>query len=326
MYADSQRRNVLLAFAPTFICYWSFIFYTLAASPSSRSFNFQPGFFTCVLLHFLPFLCLTAFACASPNQYTQHWRGMHAAYQLLQVFVTVSAQQVLLWVAAMWASRGAEADGTPETNGTPDFRLQAFFTENFYFLTAWCRVITFHSGLLSDMIFAVLSMLAAFAGNGSVCRAPLWGSRLTTLSPPLRNVAQTGCTCLLAAPPAHGLIVNCPQLSCPALLAFWQVLGCALACSVALGREVWTRRAFLKSSAVALGPSVAVQAARWPLGSAELVHSLVVAGVAIVCSASLGFGAHHPSVRQPVVQTLLPSLYMTVPFEPPEVSGGRGWF
>lgn len=276
-YVGNQRWGYVLAFAPTFIISWFSIFRAVFKEFREGSTELPPGFLPSMPLFFLPTLALMAFICLRPKAYAKHWRGINSAFMLVHTFSTNPWQQLLLWQAAAIVAQ----DPSAATRTGFYHYMQAFIIENCYFSIILLRVLTFSTGQASDVVFTVLGMAAAMGANTSLCASSLLGSRSAIAAPLARRMAQGGCAWFLAMLSAHGVIGRCPELSCPALLAFWQILGCALACLLIFGREVVSRRQFLKASTSRFSPSVAAMANSWPLGGPKIVHNLICAVVGV---------------------------------------------
>lgn len=268
-YVGSQRWGYVLAFAPTFFISWFSTFHRAFKDFRAERFELPPGLLLSMPLFFLPTVALMAFICVWPKAYAKHWRRINAAFMLVHIFSTTSWQWVMLWQSAANEALGGR------------FSVQAFMVENCYLTIICLRVLVFPTGQASDIVFTVLGMVTAMAGNASVCASPLFGARPSSLSPAARSVAQSGCAWLLAMLSAHGVIGRCPELTCPAVLAFWQLLGFTVACLLVIVSEVISRRQFLKSSVARLGPALAARAARWPLGGAKIMHNLICAVVGV---------------------------------------------
>lgn len=243
-----------------------------------------PGVLPSMILFVLPLLALMAFIWARGKAYAKNWRLINAVIMTLLVLSHHPNHQVVLWNdAVLTTAKPPSAAPSPPSR----FSLRSFANENHYFMFIYLRDFIFPTGLASDIAFNVLGLAVAMAGNKALCASSLFGAHPATTAPVARHVAQAGCTGLLSLMSAHNVFATCPASSCPAVMAFWQVLGCAVACLLVIVGEIISRRKFLRLAVVRLGPSLAGPAARWPLGSPKLVHNLICAVSAVVLASSV---------------------------------------
>jgi hypothetical protein len=277
-----------LAFAPMFTMGWVQVFYRTAASIyTSRRFELPPGLIASIVFFLIPSVWLYGLILLRSNFYKKHWRGIHFAWMCVHVFSTYPFQEVCLW------QHTCIAKGTCGTfGGSKQSWSQVFAVENFYLTTIWLRVIVFSAGQASDFFFTTLSLFLTMSGNTALCTFPV--REWVSMSPGVLSVAQRGSSWLLTmlAPGASsGRGMHASELSCPAVLAFWQVVGWWMACLLIIFREILSRRVYLKSSVASLGPGVAARAVWWPTGSAELLHKLICVFGAVCLGAVLFWAA-----------------------------------
>jgi hypothetical protein len=281
-YLANHPGGYLLAFAPMFALGWVQTFHCVIAGGTATGSNPPPGFVASVLLFLLPVTALVAFVLLQPKVYSKHWRGINAAFMLVHVFSTPGFQSLCLWQQACISSGVCGFGG----GGSPSW-FHAFAIDNFFLTVICLRLIMFSAGPAPDLFFTTLGLLASMRGNGALCASPLWGPERVTLSPRLRAIPQKGSSLLLSllSPDARLMQILPKELSCPAVLAFWQVLGWWLACIVIILRDILSRRAFLTSAGSRYGPSVAQRAGGWPFGSNVLINRLICA-VLFACIAA----------------------------------------
>eukprot|EP00884_Botryococcus_braunii_P017079 jgi/Botrbrau1/4054/Bobra.152_3s0011.1 len=261
-----------LGFAPFFIVGWFQVFSRTRASILSGNPDLPPGFIPSILYFLVPSLVLYGLICLRFKSYTRHWRSIHTIWMMVHIFSTYPFQKVCLWQHACMASGICSGSGSQKQQSWS----QVFAVENFYLTTICLRVIVFSGGQLPDFFFTTLSLLLSMSGNGALCEIP--GREWVTCSPPMPAVAERSSAWLLAMLPPNALwgrVLSPSELSCPAVLGFWQVVGWWCACMLILVQEILSRRAYLKASLACLGPSMSVKVAWWPFGNAVLLHKLI---------------------------------------------------
>lgn len=234
---------------------------------------------------FLPAMmaCLLAIIFLKPVFYAQHRRALHTGV-LCGILPTIGiAQAVLLWMRL--ANRAARAGGPPSWMQ----QLQSFTTENFYFTIMWVGVLAFPVGQATGIAIATAILLADMAKNSHLCGLPLWGEGAVTLSPRVLAWTKTASFWLVKfGEPDLGLRGGSLSLPCPAVLAFWQMVGWWMACHAVFAADIVRRRAFLRTHAalVHLGPAHQAAAMSWPFGRATSVIRLASTSIALSYFAS----------------------------------------
>lgn len=268
-FLATQRWGYMLAFAPMFALGWVQIFQCIVTDSQGGQVQIPSGFIASAVLYLLPTAALLAVMSVRPAIYAKHWRWVNVAFMMVHVFSVNGFQQLCLWQRSCTAEQSW---------------VQVFAAENLYLTIICLRVMIFSSGLACDIFYTILGLILNFSGNGARCASPLWGPPRVTLSPPIVAVAHKSCSWLLAILSSHGVVVRCPppaELSCPAVLGFWQVVGCGLACFLVIAREVMSRRAYLKSRAGHPGGPRCLAGASWPLSNAKTMHNLIGALLAL---------------------------------------------
>eukprot|EP00884_Botryococcus_braunii_P017084 jgi/Botrbrau1/4059/Bobra.152_3s0015.1 len=271
----SQRWGYMLAFAPMFLLGWLQIFYCMASDGRGNRFQLPPGFVASSALYLLPTTGLISFMWLCPQMYARHWRGINVIFMMVHVFSSDGFQTLCLW----------------QRNCTARSWLQVFAVENLYLTIICLRVMIFSTGQACDVLYTVVGLVLAVAGNNALCASPLCGPPRVTLSPPIVVLAHKGCSWLLSVLSACGVFAQCPpsgELSCPAVLGLWQVVGCGLACFLIIVRELMSRRAYLRSCMRLRGSSWPPGGATWPPGGAtwplshaRTLHNLICALFAV---------------------------------------------
>eukprot|EP00884_Botryococcus_braunii_P021922 jgi/Botrbrau1/8413/Bobra.0237s0033.1 len=263
-FLAKQAGTCVLLFIPVVVLSGGQMVYHAAAYGSFVSLNFPPGFVITNLVFILPMIGLAAFICTQHTVYAKHWRAINAAYTFVLMFTTTSVQRLCLWQRAHVGGRSST--------------VHAFALENFFLTVINSRNIAFSAGQAPDLFLTTVSLLLAIAGNQSLCGSELWGPERVTLSPVISSIPRKASAFLSAFwGYQFSMVPHNAPLSCPALLAFWQVLAWFIACLVIVLREILSRRAFLKAYGSVYGRAVAAGAQAWPLGSVVMLHKLLFA-------------------------------------------------
>lgn len=286
MYLSKHAGEYLLAFVPMFTIGWLQTLSCVAVSGYRGGFNAPPGFLHSVALFLTPVVLLMAFYFLHPKAYAQHWRGINVAFMMVHVFSTNSFQMLCMWQQACIA-KGICCFG--ERFSANWFQTSA--TENAFLCIICLHLFKFSAGQAPDILFSTPGLVLSLASNKSLCESPLWGPERVTLSAPLVSVPQKGSAFLLALLVPDSIaglwLPKTDRLSCPAVLGFWQVVGWCLACLLIVGREIVSRRAYLKTAGPHFGPQFSERAAAWPFGNAEMMHKTLCAVFSVCIGSSL---------------------------------------
>eukprot|EP00884_Botryococcus_braunii_P003862 jgi/Botrbrau1/13477/Bobra.0082s0074.1 len=216
-----------------------------------------------MVFQFVPTATSLALLAFFPGFYTTHKGAVHLLVQTAIFCAWHSSRQLVLWNLTIKGS-------TP--GGSFTKTAQSFLDENLYFSAAWYAVPAFPVGQAGDLVITLAWLLANLVGNPAICASPLWPSNPVTLFPgPVGAVRRASTWLLAVATPLYRGRPD-PVLTCPAMQAFWQVLGSWLTClAVCIGEVLW-RRAFLRTPAAKtrVGPHFAAAALQWPFGSFPL--------------------------------------------------------
>lgn len=193
----------------------------------------------------------------------RHWRAMNAG-MLVAVLTTYQPVRVmLLWMRFVDARTASHLWLE---------QLQRFSVENPYATTAWLLMIGLSIGQIPDLLLTTLFLIRDMFSNKAICGCAQWGPA----PPALVGAARVGSVCLseVGGPflGGHGLSA---EFSCPAALAFWQVVGWWVSCVIVFFGDILLRRAFLhtREARMFLGPAYEAAASRWPLGSSAKMQT-----------------------------------------------------
>jgi hypothetical protein len=273
VYLANHAGGYLLAFLPMFVFTWAQFLYCIAISGHFTHLSFPPGFLITVVLFMVPTIGHVAFICMCREQYARHWRGINALDQTLKLFSTNAFQSLCIWQVSCTAQGVCKI--FQKVGESP---VNSFARENFYLTNICLANMVFAAGQIPDLIITTCCLFFNMAGSKALCESPHWGPERVTLSAPLSSIPRRGSLLFLVFfPPSSDTIKWLPpqELSCPAVLAFWQVVGWWLSCIFIILREILSRRAFLKSTGTTFGPLVASRVAGWPLGDALMVNRLI---------------------------------------------------
>lgn len=216
-----------------------------------------------VLAHLVPGIVILALLSFFPSFSTTHYLAVHFASNVSLWCTYHQMRQLLLWM------------GLVDATNNPSFlhHIRTFSKENIYLCTTWYMLSADPWGRLS-----VMGLLAVnLAGNSAICASPLWPQGTVTMSPgPLAAVKAISGALLETAEPFYNARHR-SVMSCPAVLAVWQILGSLLALLMRGGTEIARRRAFLRKQEVQarLGPDRAAEALHWPWGGPFLTSKCV---------------------------------------------------
>eukprot|EP00884_Botryococcus_braunii_P015447 jgi/Botrbrau1/2586/Bobra.145_1s0014.1 len=279
-YLANRIRVYWLLFSPMFCMGWMAVFYRTSASLAGGESSLPAGLMASVVLFFLPTLWVYALICLWPSYYKSHWRGIGCLWMTIHIFAIVPFQKVCIW-QLVCSAKGLCGEMARESV------YKEFAVENFYLTTVFFRIVIFSAGPVPDLLFITLSLFISLSGNGSLCT--FIDREWVSLSAPMLSVVQKGSSWLLGMLPPHGFWasqISPAELSCPAVLGFWQVAGWWFGCVLMVLHELRSRKLYLKSAGSHLGPEMALMAAWWPVGNAKLVHNLICIAFAL-CSAPL---------------------------------------
>jgi hypothetical protein len=201
---------------------------------------------------------------------------------IMVVFIlTFRAARVLM----LWMRLGGNKVGVLSTMSW----LQAFSVENVYFALIWLITLAYPIGQVPAIVLTTVYMLTEMASNVYICSFPQWADSLVTMSPELLAWTTTASHWLSSIGQPLLIIKDwSTPLSCPAALAFWQLVGWWYACQFIFVADIIRRRAFLRTHAARMHLGRAHEAARlsWPFGWLHMMQTIVVITVALFLSAS----------------------------------------
>jgi hypothetical protein len=284
-FVASQVSGYVAVMSAIILMAWVTISSRLLAGLRAGSLVPPAGLPTAVLLNCLPTAALFVLAVRKSKLYPKHWRLVHLLFLCTQVIVLESIQELVIWMQFCRPEGQCSASDL-----TSLMRFRTFTTENFFFTAVWSRAVVYTSGQAVDVCFATGGLLLSLLNNERMCASRLWVHPRVSQSPLLMGVAQRGSKWLFGILSVNGMpppFGPPGELSCPAVRAFWQILGWWQFCLLLVLREVLSRRAFLHSPSVLqkLGPSLAASAKRWPFGSPLMVQKLVCI-IAFACFAA----------------------------------------
>lgn len=268
-YLAKHASDYVMAYAPMFIMSWLHMLYCTVVNGRSTWSDPPPGLMYSVLLYLLPGGGLIAFAWLRKSVYAMHWRGINVAVMSVHVFHNNPYHLLCLWLQSCVTSGTCRITGRSSkgSEAGPSWAT-AFGLENFFLSVVCLRLWVMSAGAAADIFFTTVGMLLAMAGNEALCASSLWGPVRVTLSAPLGSIPKKVSALVLATVfPEGGWLLPEEELSCPSVLAFWQVVGWLAGCLFILMREILSRRAYLKSANLPLSPSVISRAKNWPFGS-----------------------------------------------------------
>jgi hypothetical protein len=282
-YLANHAGDYVVGYTPIFVLAWAQLFHCIAVNGADPWANPPPGLALSVLLYLLPGAALISFLWLQKKQYSQNWRGINFTFMAVHIFHQNALHMLSMWQQSC-INRGRcqifKSSGTLSS-------LNAFALENFYLTLICLRILVMSAGQAPDFFFTTLGLFHSMAGNRALCAADIWGPERVTLAPPLAAVSRKGSALLLGAVSPHAAWLLPGELSCPATLGFWQVVGWLAGCLVIIGRDIISRRWYLQSAAQPLGPAAAARAKTWPFGDAAVMHRLAVAVLAVVWGAGL---------------------------------------
>jgi hypothetical protein len=197
--------------------------------------------------------------------YAANWRAYNAAAAALQIVQSRTVREVLIWIQADF-----HADRDPGLGRT----IQGFLAENPMLAFAVGRTIAWPTGVVSDVVLALADLASGLAHNPRTCHGqgitpgyqlsrqgitpeyPLSGQGIT---PAYQLVSLTGwfsfaahelseASLMMYGAAPLPLVPTPGAMSCTATLAFWQVQAVLLIGMAAVGKEVLSRRAFLREN------------------------------------------------------------------------------
>eukprot|EP00884_Botryococcus_braunii_P013292 jgi/Botrbrau1/21964/Bobra.0249s0087.1 len=244
---------------------------------------YVPAAWPIAFLHPLQAGILILIILFKPAFYNQHRQALHAG--VICVFMTTfrMARAVVLWM------RLANAKGVQSWMQ----QLQSFTVENFYFTIMWVLQVAYPVAQVPAIVLATVYMLSEMASNTHLCSLPQWRDNISviaTVSPRVLAWTRTASSWIsgLGHPDLAAKAMSM-ELSCPAALGFWQVVGWWLACHAAFAAEVFRRRAFLRTHAALahLGPAHLEAAMKWPFGRSSMLLRMIITSLALSCYASV---------------------------------------
>jgi hypothetical protein len=231
-----------------------------------------------IISHLLPALALLLLLVFRPKVYAKHHRVINLGVVCAFICNTGYLRESIMWMR--WVSSG------PGSEGTLVQTLAAFSNENFFLISMWQIAAVYATGQPCDVLLITMGLFFDMAQNRRLCASPLWAPNPATLSPKLLAAMQNVSSVALEGAAPFYQVQGRAFMSCPAALAFWQVLGWWLACIASFVVEVRRRRAFLRTHAAStwLGPHLVGAALQWPFGSAYLMWKCVAA-FSVLCVA-----------------------------------------
>jgi hypothetical protein len=240
--------------------------------------DLPPHLLSVCAAHLAVFGAVFAVMLFKPELHFKHRRAIHAALRIL-----LSTTYPFGWFMVLWM-RSVRPPVGPRSllQG-----LNMLSVENM-FITSVLIDLGYSCGQIPDLLLNTLHMVMAMMSNRAVCASPRWGKSMVTMSPVLLTGAEAGSRWL------HSIGASVPAgcaaggtLTCPAALAFWQVVGWFVGGVTVFVTDVLRRRMFLRSIEVQayLGPRHAAAALQWPFQSLKQVQTCVVA-VLFLCYAS----------------------------------------
>lgn len=235
--------------------------------------HLRPPFALQLLTHTFPAVVTLVLLCFFPSVYIQHQWAVHVCVSLALLVSYSRMCLVPLWLRFL--------DAPPPAAASLLQKLQYFANENVYLGTMWYVLGSFPMGQLLDHAFVFTTLATSLAGNPALCASPLWPRPSVTMSPVPLGVAETLSVLLVqAVEPIYPIRIS-RGLSCPAALAFWQILGSMFALFVSGAIELGRRRAFLRTQEARafLGSSRSAALLTWPWGGVALmgrIYSWVV--------------------------------------------------
>lgn len=183
---------------------------------------------------------------------------------------------------------------TPPRAPTWQLHAHAFAIENFFLVITWLAFFAHPVGQLADFALLTIMLLGDISANGYICSLPYVNQgSLTSLTLGVRRAA--GFVSSLLTTPVFGITGIPPfhqadpagDMSCPAVLGVWQMVGWLLACHVVLLAEIMRRRAFLRrvASQSIMASAEAGEALGWP--DYDRVRSMLAMSFAIFSFAGI---------------------------------------
>lgn len=209
-----------------------------------------------ILGHLLPAFLLLMVCSFFPSFFRKYRSVLSTAYLIGCTATCHEVRLLHLWRRLV----------NPGTRGTFLSLLQSFSCENLFFSMAWLAIMGLPGGPLLDVILVLGFMAVNVMGNTALCASPLWPADSVTMSPGPLTFAQFFTAALMDATHPHFSGSKVKVMTCPATLAFWQVLGAWLALLLAGLMEVVRRMAFLRTSEAKawLGRDLDAAGLKWP--------------------------------------------------------------
>eukprot|EP00884_Botryococcus_braunii_P018263 jgi/Botrbrau1/511/Bobra.110_2s0140.1 len=293
-FADSQLEGLYQAGLASRICFyawnyctmnliigWTALLMKLLLAPVAVQ-DLRPPYLLPALGNLLPSLAVVLLGPIWPSMFEKHWRVINVAVSIFQISAWNHLRPVMLWQQLQLVE--SSVPGLPQS--AIQFKGTSFLIENWYLTCMSLRVAVFPSGFASDILLTSFAFVFTMLGNPGVCKSPQWTAIPTRLSLSdghlqMIRTASAGMWAILgdpgSSPGLDAIFQSTAHLSCPAVLAFWEVVGWWLTTLFVMVREVLSRRAFLKANVSLLGNGGSRKALLWPLGTVEMLQMCVTA-------------------------------------------------
>jgi hypothetical protein len=261
----------------------SFLYKFSTCAPAARA--TLPPPFVPLISNLLPTVVLATGINLWPHVYAKHYSQINLVISVFQMGVNNYIREMLLWT---------QSDGFlggPGPRGTTMLAL-----ENSFVVIMWFRVLTLPSQQFVDFAMVSAILLLNLAGNSHICGSAVFGPAPVTLSRPVMAVMESVSSRVLTSllpgvgPHAGAWTGAAESLPCPAVLAFWEMVGWWISCMLVVVREVGTRRAFLNANKEWLRRNGVTQAAQgWPFGNARLLAHILFSALLLYCIAGFAW-------------------------------------